>query len=55
MINHPDVRDETSAAGKEFRHKFRLPMVKVDKIMNEAPRAMDGGLHPQLERESSGG
>ena len=35
-INHPDVYDERSSAGKRFRDKFGLPKVKFDELVTQA-------------------
>jgi hypothetical protein len=38
LIRHPDVHDETSAAGRRFRRKFRMPKVCVDALVHEASK-----------------
>ena len=38
LIQHPDVYDETSAAGRRFRRKFRMPKVGVDALVLEASK-----------------
>ena len=35
-LQHPEVDDETSAAGRRFRHKFRLPYAMAMELVNEA-------------------
>jgi hypothetical protein len=37
-LNHPDVVDETSSAGRKFRHKFRLPYSEFTKLVTEAQK-----------------
>ena len=37
-INHPDVYDGQSRAGKRWRKKFRLPRVLVDRLVAKADR-----------------
>ena len=36
LLNNPSVGDESSAAGRKFRHKFRLPYAMAMALVNEA-------------------
>ena len=47
-INHPDVYDESSSAGKRFREKFRLPKVRFDELVAQAQN------EPQFADKSGG-
>ena len=38
LMRHPDVYDESSAAGRRYRRKFRMPKVKVDELVAEASK-----------------
>ena len=38
LLEHPDVYDENSSAGKKFRHKFRLTRTMVDDLVAEASK-----------------
>ena len=38
LIRNPQVADETSAAGRRYRRKFRMPKVKVDELVAEAQK-----------------
>ena len=46
LIQHPDVYDETSAAGRRFRRKFRMPKVGVDALVLEASKQPKWGDKP---------
>ena len=45
-LNHPEVYNESSGAGRRFRRKFRVPKVVVDKLVTEASKQPKWGDKP---------
>ena len=39
LLQNPETRDETSARGKRFRRKFRLPLTVIERIVQSCSAA----------------
>lgn len=45
-LNHPEVYNESSGAGRRFRRKFCMPKVVVDKLVTEASKQPHWAVKP---------